>query len=980
MELERFDDVRFDIKREQEKGMNASVRVYATSGMLEKMKQDRTLKQAVNASTLPGIVGKVMVMPDGHEGYGFPVGGVVGFDAEEGIISPGAIGFDINCLTPDTKVLDEDGAWHSISDMLDIRHRLMSFGLDDKKLIKADGLLFMKKEWKNHVLVIKTKFGKEIVATPDHPLLTDRGMLLSARLSKGDLLVSSGFEGIEFVRPRQERILTEEMLRETLASFGTSDKGNGTIQVLNRLRKLNLNVVDLQHQKLPILIKLLGFVFGDGTIPNIKHGVHYTTFYGKLEDLVEVKKDIQRLGFKSAIHIRKRHHKIKTFYDTIEFDFIEHSLSVNSRGFSSLLVTLGAPLGKKAAKAYRIPEWVMNSENWQKRLFLAAYFGAELSTPSVINGYNFKMPSFSVNKLRSLGDNAIAFLKDIKTMLESLGVATSEPSVVEGYSYKGVHGESTGFRLSIMSNTENLIRFFGTVGYVYNHEKERKASIACAYLRYLEGIRGERNLARQTSIQMHTAGLSKKAIIGRLASGNVSEGFIEHSIFGRTGKARIYGSLKLEEFAEKFEVGKSGLVYDGVSSIEQVPYSGEVFDLTMDDPNHNFIANGIVVSNCGVRLIKTDLTEKEVRPKLEMLMDRLFANVPSGVGSKLKLGFTQEDVKKVAEEGVGYAIGKGFGFEEDIKRIEENGMIAGADIEKVSQAARKRGMQALGTLGAGNHFLEVQKIDSILNERIAKAYGLYEDQVVVMVHTGSRGFGHQVCSDYLKILVEYQQKNNIKIVDPELSYAKIGSKEADDYIGAMNCAVNFAFTNRQIITNSIRKSFEETFAKSADALGMDLLYDVAHNIAKREEHVFEGRKVSVYVHRKGATRAFSKGREEIPRIYRSVGQPVIIPGSMGTASYVLCGKEGAMDETFGSTCHGSGRLMSRHQAIRDIPQEKTFGDLERKKISIRVRTKQLISEEAEWAYKNVDDVVGVVEKAGISDIVSRNVPLGVAKG
>ncbi|MDE1856040.1 MAG: RtcB family protein [Candidatus Micrarchaeota archaeon] len=384
--------------------------------------------------------------------------------------------------------------------------------------------------------------------------------------------------------------------------------------------------------------------------------------------------------------------------------------------------------------------------------------------------------------------------------------------------------------------------------------------------------------------------------------------------------------------------------------------------------------------NCGVRLIKTDLTEKDVRKNLDKLMDRLFANVPSGVGSKLKMGLTQSDLKKVAEEGAGYMISKGFGFENDVERIEENGAIAGADIDDVSQMARKRGLEALGTLGAGNHFLEVQKVEKIFDQKIAKAYGLSEGQVVIMVHTGSRGFGHQVCSDYLKILVEYQRKNDIKIVDPELSYAQIGTKECDQYIGAMNAAINFAFTNRQIITHLIRKSFEETFSKSADALGMDILYDVAHNIAKYEEHQYMGRRANVYIHRKGATRAFAKGREEIPKIYRSVGQPVIIPGSMGTASYVLCGQEGSMKETFGSTCHGSGRVMSRHQAIREIPMERTFSDLEKKHVVVRVRTRKLISEEAEWAYKNVDDVVGVVERAGISNIVARNVPLGVAKG
>ncbi|MDE1854899.1 MAG: RtcB family protein [Candidatus Micrarchaeota archaeon] len=400
------------------------------------------------------------------------------------------------------------------------------------------------------------------------------------------------------------------------------------------------------------------------------------------------------------------------------------------------------------------------------------------------------------------------------------------------------------------------------------------------------------------------------------------------------------------------------------------------------DANDGIISPGAVGYdiNCGVRLIKTGLTEKEVRPKIGKLLDALFKNVPTGVGSRLKTGFSESDLKKIAEEGAGYAIGKGFGWNEDVEKIEENGMIVGADFSKVSREAKSRGLEQLGTLGAGNHFLEVQKVDKIFDERTSKEFGLYRDQVVVMVHCGSRGFGHQICSDYLRTLTEYQARNNIQLIDRELSYAKIGSKEADDYLAAMNSAVNYAFANRQMIMHNIRKSFEETFGRSADELGMHLLYDVAHNIAKLEEHTIDGKKVAVYVHRKGATRAFPRNSEGIPKEYRGIGQPVIIPGSMGTSSYVLCGEEGSMKETFGTTCHGSGRLMSRHQALREISAEKTFESLKSKGIEIRVRTRKLISEEAEWVYKNVDDVVGVVEKAGISKIVSKNVPMGVVKG
>ena len=384
--------------------------------------------------------------------------------------------------------------------------------------------------------------------------------------------------------------------------------------------------------------------------------------------------------------------------------------------------------------------------------------------------------------------------------------------------------------------------------------------------------------------------------------------------------------------------------------------------------------------NCGVRLIKTSLSEKEVRPKIGKLLDALFKNVPTGVGSKLKTGFSESDLKKIAEEGAGYAVSKGFGWNEDVQRIEENGCMPGADFSRVSKEAKARGLEQLGTLGAGNHFLEVQKVDKLFDEKITKEYGLFEGQVVVMVHCGSRGFGHQICSDYQRVLAEYQAKNGIRLADRQLGYAKIGSKEADDYLSAMNCAVNYAFANRQMIMHNIRKSFEETFGKSSDEIGMHLLYDVAHNIAKLEEHAVEGKRRKVYVHRKGATRAFPKNNEAVPKEYRTIGQPVIIPGSMGTSSYILCGEEGSMKETFGTTCHGSGRLMSRHQALREIPAGKTFESLKSKGIEIRVRTRKLISEEAEWVYKNVDDVVGVVEKAGISKIVSKNVPMGVVKG
>ncbi|MDE1871276.1 MAG: RtcB family protein [Candidatus Micrarchaeota archaeon] len=454
---------------------------------------------------------------------------------------------------------------------------------------------------------------------------------------------------------------------------------------------------------------------------------------------------------------------------------------------------------------------------------------------------------------------------------------------------------------------------------------------------------------------------------------------------------RIYANETIRSTIEKDRTLKQALNASTLPSIVKhmllMPdmhegYSFPIGGVAAFDAESGIISPGAIGFdiNCGVRLIKTNLTVKDIKPKMSKLMDLLAKNVPSGVGSKINLGFTQKDLENVAVEGVGYMVDKGFGFSDDVDHIEEYGMIKGADFSKVSQLAKKRGINHLGTLGAGNHFLEVQRIDQTFDEKIAKGFGLEKDNVTILVHSGSRGFGHQICSDYLRLFAEYQQKNNIKLPDPELSYAFVNSKEAESYLGAMRCAVNFAFTNRQIMTDSIRKTFAEIFGKSPEELGMELLYDVAHNIAKLEEHEVDGKRMKLYVHRKGATRAFGPGRDDIPKKYRDLGQPVLIPGSMGSASYVLAGRKEAMQETFGSSCHGSGRVMSRHQAIREIPTSRTLNDLKSKGIELRVRDRKLISEEAEWAYKDVNDVVRSIEGAKISNIVAKLVPLGVAKG
>lgn len=383
--------------------------------------------------------------------------------------------------------------------------------------------------------------------------------------------------------------------------------------------------------------------------------------------------------------------------------------------------------------------------------------------------------------------------------------------------------------------------------------------------------------------------------------------------------------------------------------------------------------------NCGVRFLRTDLSVSDVQPKLTQLTDALFRNVPAGVGTKSKVRYNEQTLEPFVTHGIKHAVEQGFGIKKDLEHVEENGHMQGADYSRVSDLAKKRGAPQLGTLGSGNHFLEVQKVEKVFDAETAKAFGIFEGQITIMIHSGSRGFGHQVCDDNLRTSLRAAEKYGITLPDPELCGTPLDSPEAVEYFGAMKCAVNYAFCNRQFMTHWVRETMEQVFKKDWEALGVNPVYDVCHNIAKFEEHVVDGKKRNVCVHRKGATRAFWAGHEKVPAAYRAVGQPVIIPGSMNTSSYLLCGLPGAA-KTFASSCHGAGRRMSRHMAIRQFDSRKIEADMVSKGQVIRATQPRLLSEEAGGAYKNVDDVVGAVEKAGISKIVAKMVPLGVVKG
>jgi len=384
--------------------------------------------------------------------------------------------------------------------------------------------------------------------------------------------------------------------------------------------------------------------------------------------------------------------------------------------------------------------------------------------------------------------------------------------------------------------------------------------------------------------------------------------------------------------------------------------------------------------NCGVRVLRTNLERKDVESKIKELTQEIFTNVPSGLGSKRKIKLSIRDLDELLAEGVSWSLRNGFGWEEDALHCEANGKLEGADPSKVSSRAKERGVSQVGTLGAGNHFLEIQYVEKVFDEEAAKVYGLSENQVTVMIHTGSRGLGHQVCSDYLRVMERAVRKYNINLPDRELAAAPGNSPEGQDYLAAMACAANFAWANRQSITHWVRESFQNVFGMSAEDLDMHLVYDVAHNIAKIEKHKVNGEVRTVYVHRKGATRAFPPGHPEIPEKYRSVGQPVLIPGTMGTSSYILKGRQEAMELSFGSTAHGAGRVMSRHQAVRSFSGAGVKNKLMSKGIFVRAASIKVVSEEAPEAYKNVDEVAKASHDAGIASLVARLRPLGVVKG
>jgi len=459
---------------------------------------------------------------------------------------------------------------------------------------------------------------------------------------------------------------------------------------------------------------------------------------------------------------------------------------------------------------------------------------------------------------------------------------------------------------------------------------------------------------------------------------------------GMNVPVRVYASLKLLEkiktdrtLQQAVNVSKlPGIInYSYVMPDGHEGYGFPIGGVAAFDVDGGVISPGGVGYdiNCGVRLVRTNLTEKELRPSLGKLLDSLYRNVPSGLGSKSGFRFNASQLDEVANLGMKWALENDYAWDDDLKSAEENGSMKGADPRKVSREAKARGAAQLGSLGSGNHFLEIEVVDKVFDREAAGVMGIKEEgQVLVLIHTGSRGYGHQVCSDYLQVMERSVKKYGIELPDRELAAVPYSSSEGQDYIGAMISAANFAWTNRQLITYMVRESFKAV--GDPEKLDMNLIYDVAHNIAKRERHLVNGDMRDVIVHRKGATRAFGPGSEFIPEKYKSIGQPVLIPGSMGTASYMLAGVSGNDTLSWGSAAHGAGRYMSRNAAKRAYSYNTLIEELKDRGIMVRAASKETVTEEAPLAYKDVDLVAEATEMAGLARRIFRMRPTGVVKG
>ncbi len=987
--LEKIDDYRWRIPKSYKPGMRVPGIIYADEKLLKDIRQDKAMDQVANVAFLPGIVKASLAMPDIHWGYGPSIGAVFATDPENGgVITPAGVGFDVNCLSGESLILHEHGYTLPIKEFCNRwnNEKIYCHHFEKNVLDKTIIKLFFRFKPKNKVFHIKTSTGKEITVTEDHPFYTPDGMKEMAELRVGSEVAINPFQGVPFEPPSNNIIISLKDIENTLAKFGREPQGQSCQIIIRKLKERGLIPLSYDHPKLPYLIKIMGMVFGDGTMNFIgkKADGIVGFFANNKKDLEEIKDDLIELGYSSS---RVYSRMTKLIYKNREKHFKSHSLCVNASSLLVLLATLGVPKGRKVSQKYNLPNWLRLAPLWQKRLFLASLFGAELTIPrpKLSKRANFYAPVFSMSKREIYLKNGIDFLHEISSLAEEFGVVTTDLITRRKYYTKNKEA-SWHLELLFSCKPESLINLWSKVGFVYNQKKNRLAVLSVHYLALKQQVINRRSDQIEAILVLKEQGLSHNEVFKQIGEKFIGKRYIQ-SVAQRQENIvgpripRNFPSYK--GFIKEITAGlgrNSSMVWDKVENIEEVKFDDYVYDFTVAHPHHNFIANNFVVSNCGVRMLKTNFQYEEIKNKIKDLVCALFSDVPSGVGSKGDIRVSAKEEKEILLKGAKWAVEKGYGTQDDLECTEEYGAIQGADPSAVSDRAYERGKAQSGTLGSGNHFLEIQVIDQLYNRDLCDEFGLTLGQITIMIHSGSRGLGYQVCDDYTRSMIHCLQKYNINVPDRQLACAPVNSTEGKAYLGAMKCAANYAWANRQCLMYLTRRVFEKVLGGSWQKMGMNLIYDVAHNIAKIEKYTVDGREKTLCVHRKGATRAFGPGHPALPERYKRSGQPVIIPGDMGRNSYLLVGTQKAVEETFGSTCHGAGRVKSRTAAARSINLDTLLKELESKGIMVKASGRDTIVEEAPQAYKDVNDVVDVVHNAGIAKRVCRMRPLGVIKG
>ncbi len=963
--IKKIDEFKYMISKGAIPCMKVPGIFYADDALLQKAFEDNALLQLANVACLPGIEKYSIAMPDIHWGYGFPIGGVAATNPEEGgVISPGGVGFDINCLSPNTNILSSDGYLINIE-------KLLEEEIEDKEIkvynLKdghndASPIFFAAQREKDEMAIrVFTESRRELEGSKDHPVLTKDGYKAMEELKEGDFIVTYPFDGVKYER-RNETILGE-------IDFEDIDP-----QALSFLKNKGLIPFSYNHPKIGSIVKILGFAFGDSSL---SYNAERLTliFYGKKREMINISKEFSHLGIKvPPVHLRRRKIEIRSPWNKgYVSNTSEYSIKIASRAIAYFFHKLGLPIGKKTRVPYRVPKWIKEAPFWIKRLFLASLFGADGSRP-VFKRYTPLPISLTQVKYSFLENELLSFLQDIKDLFAEFDIDT------DLYKIKSLKNRVT-YRLFI-GKEESIMNFLGKIGYEISDEKKELGLWAYEYLKRKAAIKELRESVKDKALQYYKRGDLPTEIFRKLDNRYINERFIKRAIYEDSKGVRIGDVFPIfDRFLKDFAL-PGGFVLDEIKKIEIVkPTYESFFDIGVLHDAHNFIANGILVHNCGIRVLRTNLTRDDIDDKkLKELIYNLFSEIPSGLGKKGKIRLSKSELRKVIKEGAKWAVKNGYGNEEDLEYIEEEGRMEDADPDTISKRAFERGAPQLGTLGSGNHFLEIQYVSKIFSEPEARILGLFPGQITVMIHTGSRGFGHEVCSDYLDVMQSASYKYGIELPDRQLASVPFDSPEGRAYFSAMAGASNFAWANREIITHWVREVFYHVLRMGPKELGMSLVYDVAHNIAKKEIHKLNGKETLLVVHRKGATRAFGPGHPDIPKAYKKIGQPVLIPGDMGRSSYVLLGTNKAMEETFGSACHGAGRLMSRNKAKKAAKGRDITEELRKKGIMVKSLSKATLSEEMSDAYKDVNEVVNIVDLSGIAKKVVKLKPIGVMKG